>query len=132
MKLSVVIPVYSGRSAIEAVVRRVQAVSFGPIEKEIIAVDDGSTDGTANVLKEMSGIRRLFHERNAGKGAARTTGFQAATGDIVLIQDADLDYDPADYQAVIRPIMEGTCDVDMGSRSEERRVGKECRSRWSP
>ncbi len=116
MKLSVIIPVYNEGSTIEAVVRRVQAVNLGPIEKEIIVVDDGSTDGTANVLKEMSGIRRLFHERNAGKGAALTTGFQAATGDIVLIQDADMEYDPADYQAVIRPIMEGTSDVVMGSR----------------
>jgi len=116
MKLSVIIPVYNERSTIEAVVRRVQAVSLVPIEKEIIAVDDGSTDGTANVLKEMSGIRRLFHERNAGKGAALTTGFQAATGDIVLIQDADLEYDPDDYRAVIWPIAEGTSDVVMGSR----------------
>jgi len=116
MKLSVIIPAYNERNTIEAVVRRVQAVNLGPVEKEIIVVDDGSTDGTANVLKEMSGIRRLSHERNAGKGAALTTGFRAATGDIVLIQDADLEYDPADYQAVIRPIMEGTCDVVMGSR----------------
>src|SRR5712692_475867 len=116
MKLSVIIPVYNEGSTIEAVVRRVQAVNLGPIEKEIIVVDDGSTDGTANVLKEMSGIRRLFHERNAGKGAALSTGFQAATGDIVLIQDADLEYDPDDYPAVIRPIVEGRSDVVLGSR----------------
>src|SRR3989442_13564484 len=116
MKLSVIIPAYNEHNTIEAVVRRVQAVNLGPVEKEIIVVDDGSTDGTANVLKEMSGIRRLSHERNAGKGAALTTGFRAATGDIELIQDADLEYYPADYQAVIRPVMEGTCDVVMGSR----------------
>src|SRR2546422_1132063 len=104
MKLSVIIPAYNERGTIEAVVRRVQAVNLGPIEKEIIVVDDGSRDGTAEILKQLSGIRRISHERNAGKGAAVTTGIQAATGDIVLIQD----------------------------RSEERRVGKECRSRWSP
>src|SRR2546427_9416927 len=83
MKLSVIIPAYNEGGTIEAVVRRVQAVNLGLIEKEIIVVDDGSTEGTANVLKEMSGIQRLSHERNAGKGAALTTGFRAATGDIV-------------------------------------------------
>ena len=116
MKLSVIIPVYNEGNTIEAVVRRVQAVDLGAIEKEIIAVDDGSTDGTANVLKKLTAIRYLSHERNAGKGAALTTGFRAATGDIVLIQDADLEYDPDDYRAVIRPIAEGTSEVVMGSR----------------
>src|SRR5207245_5485640 len=116
MKLSVIIPVYNERSTIEAVVRRVQAVTLGPIEKEIIVVDDGSRDGTTEILKELSGIRCISHEKNAGKGAALTTGFRAATGDIVLIQDADLEYDPDDYRAVIRPIAEGTSDVVMGSR----------------
>src|SRR5438128_8337335 len=116
MKLSVIIPVYNEGNTIEAVVRRVQAVDLGAIEKEIIAVDDGSSDGTANVLKKLTAIRYLSHERNAGKGAALTTGFRAATGDIVLIQDADLEYDPADYRAMIRPIVEGSSDVVMGSR----------------
>src|SRR5437899_12307468 len=116
MPLSVIIPAYNERGTIEAVVRRVQAVNLGPIEKEIIVVDDGSRDGTTEILKELSGIRRISHEKNAGKGAALSTGFRAVTGEIVLIQDADLEYDPDDYRAVIRPIAEGTSDVVMGSR----------------
>ena len=116
MKLSVIIPAYNERSTIEAVVRRVQGVNLGPIEKEIIVVDDGSRDGTIEVLKVLSGIRHILHERNAGKGAALTTGFQAATGDIVLIQDADLEYHPEDYRTVIQPIMDGACDAVIGSR----------------
>jgi glycosyltransferase involved in cell wall biosynthesis len=116
MKLSVIIPAYNEGGTIEAVVRRVQAVNLGPIEKEIIVVDDGSRDGTTEILKELSGIRRISHERNAGKGAALTTGFRAATGDIVLIQDADLEYHPEDYRTVIQPIVDGACDAVIGSR----------------
>ena len=116
MKLSIIIPAYNEEATIEAIVRRVQAVDLGPIEKEIIVVNDGSKDGTAAVLKELPAIRHISHERNAGKGAAVSAGFQAASGDIVLIQDADLEYDPNDYPAVIRPIVEGRSDVVMGSR----------------
>ena len=116
MKLSIIIPAYNEEGTIEAVVRRVQAVNLGPIEKEIIVVDDGSRDGTTEILKDLSGIRRISHERNAGKGAALTTGFRAATGDIVLIQDADLEYHPEDYRTVIQPIVDGACDAVIGSR----------------
>ncbi len=116
MKLSIVIPAYNEEATIEAIVRRVQAVDLGPVEKEIIVVNDGSKDGTEKVLKGLAAVRHVSHERNAGKGAALTTGFQSATGDIVLIQDADLEYDPDDYPAVIRPIVEGRSDVVMGSR----------------
>jgi glycosyltransferase involved in cell wall biosynthesis len=116
MKLSIIIPAYNERSTIEAVVRRVQAVNLSPIEKEIIVVDDGSRDGTTEILKKLSGLRRISHERNAGKGAALTTGFREATGDIVLIQDADLEYSPEDYRAVIQPIVDGACDAVIGSR----------------
>ena len=116
MKLSIIIPAYNEAGTIAALVRRVQAVDLGPIEKEIIVVNDGSTDGTDQVLKGLSAIRHISHERNAGKGAAVSTGLQAATGDIVLIQDADLEYDPDDYPAVIRPIVEGRSDAVMGSR----------------
>ncbi len=115
MKLSVIIPAYNERGTIEAVVRRVQAVNLSPIEKEIIVVDDGSRDGTTEILKQLSGIRRISHERNAGKGTALTTGIQAATGDIVLIQDADLEYHPEDYRTVIQPIVDGTCDAETSS-----------------
>jgi len=116
MKLSIIIPAYNEVHTIEAIIRRVQAVDLGAIEKEIIVVDDGSQDGTSDVLKGLSAIRLVIHERNAGKGAALSSGFRAATGEIVLIQDADLEYDPNDYQAVIQPIVDGTSDVVMGSR----------------
>ncbi len=116
MKLSIIIPAYNEAGTIAALVRRVQAVDLGPIEKEIIVVNDGSTDGTDQVLKGLSAIRHISHERNAGKGAAVSTGLQAATGDIVLIQDADLEYDPDDYPVVIRPIVEERSDAVMGSR----------------
>jgi glycosyltransferase involved in cell wall biosynthesis len=116
MKLSIIIPAYNEASTLEAIVRRVQAVDLRPIEKEIIVVDDGSKDGTSEVLKHLPGIRSISHARNAGKGAALTTGFQAATGDIVIVQDADLEYDPEDYRTVIQPIVDGKSDAVMGSR----------------
>lgn len=116
MKLSIIIPVYNEADTIETVVRRVQSVDLGPIEKEILVVDDGSSDGTVEVLKRLIGIRHLIHERNVGKGAAITTAARSASGDILLIQDADLEYDPEDYPVVIKPILEGKCDIVIGSR----------------
>ena len=135
MKVSVVIPVYNERAFIEEILLRVQA---SPIEKEIILVDDKSTDGTRGLLEDMDkaqsqgkreiavqngkavlsleNIRFLFQPQNGGKGAALRTGFQAATGDIVLVQDADLEYDPKDYPVLLEPILDGKADVVYGSR----------------
>ncbi|HLZ36007.1 MAG TPA: glycosyltransferase family 2 protein [Nitrospira sp.] len=116
MKLSIIIPAYNEQRTIEAVIRRVQAVDLGTIGKEIIVVDDASSDGTQHILKKIGGIRFLTHAVNAGKGAALNSGIGAATGDIVLFQDADLEYMPEDYPVVIKPILEGHSDAVMGSR----------------
>jgi glycosyltransferase involved in cell wall biosynthesis len=118
MKLSVVIPVYNEATTIRAIVARVCAVAI-PLEREVVLVDDYSTDGTRPVLEELSrqaGIRVLFHDRNRGKGAALRSGFAAVTGDIVIIQDADLEYDPNEYPRLIQPILDNKADVVFGSR----------------
>jgi glycosyltransferase involved in cell wall biosynthesis len=125
MKLSVVMPAFNERETIRTIVDRVRAV---PIDKEIVIVDDGSTDGTREILRELDGqdgIRVLLQPSNQGKGAAIARGFREARGEIVLIQDADLEYDPADYARLIHPIESGEADVVYGSRflgGGERRV----------
>jgi glycosyltransferase involved in cell wall biosynthesis len=117
VKLSVIIPVYNERSTLEEAVRAVLAVEEAD---EIIIVDDGSTDGTRDLHQSIAAldecIRIFQHEKNTGKGAAVRTGFAKATGDILLIQDADLEYDPRDYPAMLRPIKEGKAAVVYGSR----------------
>jgi glycosyltransferase involved in cell wall biosynthesis len=116
MKLSIVIPAYNEVNTIEELLDRVASI---PHEKEIIVVDDGSTDGTAQLLNEISTTKNLetvFHGKNKGKGAALKTGFQHVTGDLVIIQDADLEYDPRDYDALLVPIIDGRADVVYGSR----------------
>ena len=114
-KLSIVIPVYNEKSTIDEIVKRVQNVDF---EKEIIIVDDCSSDGTSDKIDKISGnnIKKLFHDKNKGKGASLRTGFQHVTGDIVIIQDADLEYNPNEYSNLIEPIVDGRADVVYGSR----------------
>ena len=127
MKLSVVIPAYNERQTIREIVARVRAVSL-PMETEIVIVDDASTDGTQGIIRELSaepGVRFVLHERNQGKGAALRSGFHEATGDVILVQDADLEYDPRDYPKLLRPILEDQADVVFGSRfagGDSRRV----------
>lgn len=118
MKLSVIIPVYNERQTIQGVIHAVQAVKISGMEKELIIVDDGSHDGTRELLKALKSDHYsvYFHERNRGKGAAVRTGFAHASGDIILIQDADLEYDPAQYPLLIAPILNGDADVVYGSR----------------
>ncbi|MFQ6108530.1 MAG: glycosyltransferase family 2 protein [Candidatus Aminicenantales bacterium] len=117
MRLSIIIPVFNEKDTIEEIVRRVQDVDVG-MEKEIIIVDDGSDDGSRQILEGMKGpyTRVFFHEKNQGKGAALQTGFSKATGEIILVQDADLEYDPRDYPKLLEPILDGRADVVYGSR----------------
>lgn len=116
LKLSVIIPCYNEKSTIETIVKRVRAVG---LVHEILIVDDGSTDGTREVLdtiEQGDDLRIIIHEHNKGKGAAVRTGFQNATGDVFLIQDADLEYDPREYPVLLKPIEEGISKVVYGSR----------------
>jgi len=119
MKLSVIIPVYNEESTAAKLIAAVQAVETG-LEKELVVVDDCSRDRTREVLQELkkqySNLSLLFHEHNQGKGAALRTGFAAATGDILLIQDADLEYDPVEYPRLLQPILKDRADVVFGSR----------------
>lgn len=135
MRLSIIMPVYNERTTLEDIVQRVQAVDLtvnangknpvlaGPVEfeREIIIVDDGSTDGTRDVLDDWredppANMQIIYHERNSGKGAALRTGFQHATGDVIIVQDADLEYDPRDYVKLLEPLLEGRAPVIYGSR----------------
>ncbi len=115
--LSVIVPAYNERETIAEAIRRVRAADLGPgVTCEIIVADDCSTDGTRALLREMPDIRLVEHERNQGKGAAIRSALAHATGDVVVIQDADLEYDPADFRAMLEPIRYGKAAVVYGSR----------------
>lgn len=116
-KLSIIIPVYNEKNTIKDILKRIESVELNDIEKELILVDDFSTDGTREILSGLdSNYKVFFHDKNMGKGRAVKRGFEQATGDIILIQDADLEYDPGDYPRLIRPIIEGRTDTVFGSR----------------
>lgn len=119
MKLSIIIPVYNESATIKKIIEEVQSVDIGDMEREIILVDDCSSDGTRRIIAEEinnENVIKLYHERNQGKGSAIRTGIDAVTGDIVIIQDADREYDPRDYPKLLQPILEDRCDVVYGSR----------------
>jgi glycosyltransferase involved in cell wall biosynthesis len=124
-KLSIVIPIYNEAEHLEEILRQIEAVDIG-MEKELILVDDCSTDGTREILQKLQNstnntAKIYYHEINRGKGATVRTGFQHITGDITLIQDADLEYDPQDYPILLEPILAGKADVVYGSRFMEGR-----------
>ena len=135
MRLSIIMPVYNEIGTLDEIIRRVRAVDLTlnadgandligkplQLKKEIVIVDDGSTDGTREILARLQAdnptdLRIIFHERNGGKGAALRTGFEEATGDVFVVQDADLEYNPGDYVNLLIPILEGRTDVVYGSR----------------
>ena len=114
-KISILIPVYNEINTLNEIIKKVENADFCGLEKEIILIDDYSTDGTRELYKNYP-YKVLYHEYNQGKGAALRDGFKEATGDIVIIQDADLEYDPADYKPLIQLIIDGKADVCYGSR----------------
>jgi len=126
MKLSVIIPVYNERPTVEKLISRVKAADIGDVEKEIVVVDDFSTDGTREILKKVKGIELIFREKNGGKGSALKTGIAKSTGDIIIVQDADLEYSPDEYASLIKPIVEKKTKVVYGSRllKKENHQGK--------
>ena len=116
--LSIIIPVYNEKKTVREILRRVMAVKIAGVGKQIIVVDDCSTDGTKELLKKINHpeVKIFYHSQNQGKGAAVKTGFAQASGDYIIVQDADLEYDPQDIPKLLRPIQEGKAEAVYGSR----------------
>ena len=115
-KLSIIIPAYNEEATIAEIIRRVNSAKVGKLSKEIIVVDDGSSDKTVEIVLHLQKVKLLTHRKNQGKGASIKTGLKSATGDIFLIQDADLEYSPEDYPKLLKPILEGKSQVVYGTR----------------
>src|SRR3989338_7214748 len=116
MKLSILVPEYNEQKTMQELLEKVKAVDVRDVKKEIIVIDDGSTNRTVDIAKRMKGITVLQHPKNRGKGAAIRTGIEHATGDIIIIQDPALEYEPNDYYKLIKPIIDGRTKVVYGSR----------------
>lgn len=124
-KITILIPVYNEVNTLAQILEKVEQTDFCGLEKEIILIDDYSTDGTRDLYKNYD-YKVLYHEYNQGKGAALRTGFKEATGDIIVIQDADLEYDPADYAPIVQMILDGKADVCYGSRFLGEKPSRSC------